>query len=125
MPEDVGPAEAETVILPRTPDEALVVDVARGLDSFLIVGGLYSVTALRENDQGRVTIYTKHRQWAWASQSLFLFLGHMKDTLLALVRYQNHDVVDVVDFGEQNLSMLSIGSENGYRRNRRGASWRG
>ena len=32
-PEDVGPAEAETVILPRTPDEALVVDVARGLDS--------------------------------------------------------------------------------------------
>ena len=33
VPEDVGPAEAETVILPRTPDEALVVDVARGLDS--------------------------------------------------------------------------------------------
>ena len=32
-PEDVGPAEAETVILPRTPDEPLVVDVARGLDS--------------------------------------------------------------------------------------------
>ena len=31
-PEDVGPAEAETVILPRTPDEPLVVDVARGLD---------------------------------------------------------------------------------------------
>ena len=29
-PEDVGPAEAETVILPRTPDEPLVVDVARG-----------------------------------------------------------------------------------------------
>ena len=27
----------------------------------LIVGGLYSVTALRENDQGRVTLYTKHR----------------------------------------------------------------
>ena len=32
-PEDVGPAEAEAVILPRTPDEPLVVDVARGLDS--------------------------------------------------------------------------------------------
>ena len=32
-PEDVGPAEAETVIRPRTPDEPLVVDVARGLDS--------------------------------------------------------------------------------------------
>jgi len=32
-PEDVRPSEAETMILPRTPDEALVVDVARGLDS--------------------------------------------------------------------------------------------
>ena len=32
-PEDVGPAEAETEIVPRTPDEPLVVDVARGLDS--------------------------------------------------------------------------------------------
>ena len=59
VPEDVGPAEAETVILPRTPDEALVVDVARGLDSFLIVGGLYSVTAWRENGQERVAVYTK------------------------------------------------------------------
>ena len=28
---------------------------------FLIAGGLYSVTALRENDQERVTLYTKHR----------------------------------------------------------------
>ena len=33
VPEDVRPSEAETVILPRTPDEALVVDVARGPDS--------------------------------------------------------------------------------------------
>jgi hypothetical protein len=32
VPEDVRPSEAETMILPRTPDEALVVDVARGLD---------------------------------------------------------------------------------------------
>jgi len=32
LPEDVRPSEAETMILPRTPDEALVVDVARGLD---------------------------------------------------------------------------------------------
>ncbi len=32
-PENVGPAEAEAVILARTPDEPLVVDVARGLDS--------------------------------------------------------------------------------------------
>jgi hypothetical protein len=28
---------------------------------FLIAGGIYSVTALRENDQERVTVYTKHR----------------------------------------------------------------
>jgi hypothetical protein len=28
---------------------------------FFIVGGLYSVTALRENDHARVTVYTKHR----------------------------------------------------------------
>jgi len=27
----------------------------------LIAGGLYSVTALRENDQERVTVYTQHR----------------------------------------------------------------
>ena len=33
MPEDVRSSEAEAVILPRTPDESLVVDVARGLDS--------------------------------------------------------------------------------------------
>ena len=33
LPEDVRPSEAETKILPRTPDESLVVDVARGLDS--------------------------------------------------------------------------------------------
>jgi len=32
-PEDVRPSEAETMILLRTPDESLVVDVARGLDS--------------------------------------------------------------------------------------------
>ena len=28
---------------------------------FLFVGGLYSVTVLRENDQERVTVYTKHQ----------------------------------------------------------------
>ena len=33
LPEDVRPSEAETMILPRTPNESLVVDVARGLDS--------------------------------------------------------------------------------------------
>ena len=32
-PEDVRPSEAETMIPPLTPDEALVVDIARGLDS--------------------------------------------------------------------------------------------
>jgi len=36
---------------------------AEGIEgaSFLIAGGLYSVTALRENDHERVTVYTKHR----------------------------------------------------------------
>jgi len=28
---------------------------------FLIVGGLYSVTALRDNDNKRVTVYTRHQ----------------------------------------------------------------
>jgi hypothetical protein len=32
-PEDVRPTEAETMILLRTPDAALVIDVARGLDN--------------------------------------------------------------------------------------------
>jgi len=32
-PEDARPPEAEATFLPLTPDEALVVDVARGLDS--------------------------------------------------------------------------------------------
>ena len=32
-PEDGRPTEAEALILPLTPDEALVVDVIRGLDS--------------------------------------------------------------------------------------------
>jgi hypothetical protein len=32
-PKDVRPTEAETMILPLTPDEALVVDIARGLDN--------------------------------------------------------------------------------------------
>ena len=39
-PEDVGPAETEAVILARTPDEPLVVDVARGLDG----GGMIEQT---------------------------------------------------------------------------------
>ena len=33
LPEDVRPSEAEAMFLPRTPDEALVVDITRGLDS--------------------------------------------------------------------------------------------
>jgi len=32
-PEDGRPAEAEAMMLPLTPDEALIVDVARGLES--------------------------------------------------------------------------------------------
>ena len=35
----------------------------QGMDFFFIVGGLYSVTALRENDQERGTVYTAHRLW--------------------------------------------------------------
>jgi hypothetical protein len=31
------------------------------MEMFLIAGGLYSVPALRECDQERVTVYTKHR----------------------------------------------------------------
>ena len=49
-PEDVGPAETEAVILARPPDEPLVV-------FFLIVGGLYSVTAWRENDREGHSVY--------------------------------------------------------------------
>ena len=50
----------------------------------LIVGGLYPVTVLRENDQERVTVYSKHRLkqhaqttltndgglWGWMSRFL-------------------------------------------------------
>ena len=36
LPEDVRPSEAETMILPRTPDEPLVVDVARGLGAYFL-----------------------------------------------------------------------------------------
>ena len=35
--------------------------VGLGRHRFLIAGGLYSVTTLRENDQERVTVYTKHQ----------------------------------------------------------------
>jgi hypothetical protein len=38
---------------------------------FLIAGGLYSVTALRENDQERVTVYTEHR----LTKDYFLIVG--------------------------------------------------
>jgi len=34
----------------------------RRLEMIGIAGGLYSVTALREDDQERVTVYTKHRR---------------------------------------------------------------
>ena len=38
---------------------------------FLIVGGLYAVTALREDDQERVTVYTKHwlNTFTWTARS--------------------------------------------------------
>ena len=40
VPEGIRATEAETMILPRTPDEPLVVDVARGLDG----GGMIEQT---------------------------------------------------------------------------------
>ena len=36
----------------------------------MIVGGLYSVTALRENDQERVTVYTRHRLKLYSQTAL-------------------------------------------------------
>jgi len=38
---------------------------------FFIVGGLYSVTALRENDNERATVYTKHRRTLHSIFSIF------------------------------------------------------
>jgi len=43
VPEDIRATEAETMILPRTPDEALVVDVARGLDSGSMIEQAYCI----------------------------------------------------------------------------------
>ena len=43
VPKDVRSTEAETMILPRTPDEALVVDVARGLDSGSMIEQAHSI----------------------------------------------------------------------------------
>jgi hypothetical protein len=43
VPEDVRATEAETMILPRTPDEALVVDVARGHDSGSMIEQAYCI----------------------------------------------------------------------------------
>jgi len=39
---------------------------------FFIVGGLYSVTALRKNDNERVTVYTEHRLPARLGEHLAL-----------------------------------------------------
>jgi len=33
----------------------------RLISNLLVVGGLYSITALRENGNDRATVYTKHR----------------------------------------------------------------
>jgi hypothetical protein len=43
VPEDIRATEAETMILPRTPNEALVVDVARGLDSGSMIEQAYRI----------------------------------------------------------------------------------
>jgi hypothetical protein len=47
LPEDVRPSGAETMILPRTPDESLVVDVARGLDSGSMIDQAHRVLQCR------------------------------------------------------------------------------
>jgi len=71
LPEDVRPSEAETMILPRTPDESLVVDVTRGLDSGsmieqahrILMHVVYSVGYHRE--EGNVEATTGRRaMWA-------------------------------------------------------------
>ncbi len=54
-PKDVGPAEAETVILPRTPDEALVVDVARGLDSGSMIEQSHRILMLSSSSSMQVS----------------------------------------------------------------------
>jgi hypothetical protein len=46
--------------------------------TFLIAGGLYWVTALREHDQERVTVYTKHRLPLQAQMTEALGLRHPK-----------------------------------------------
>jgi hypothetical protein len=70
VPEDVRPSEAKTMILPRTPDESLVVDVARGLDSGsmieqahrILMQVFYSVGYHREegNVEGFVCVYLRY-----------------------------------------------------------------
>jgi len=54
--EDGRPTEAEAMILPLAPDEALVVDVARGLDCGR---GLFGNT--RRETRGKGTVYTRHQ----------------------------------------------------------------
>jgi len=54
VPEDVRPSEAETMILPRTPDESLVVDVARGLDSGSMIEQAHSVLMHVSYSHGRL-----------------------------------------------------------------------
>jgi hypothetical protein len=48
-PEDVRPTEAETMILPLKPDEALVGDVARGLDSGSVIEQAHQVYIVYQN----------------------------------------------------------------------------
>ena len=57
-PEDVGPAEAEEVILPLPPDEPLVVDVSRWLRELLVIKRNHEVWVWRHRrvacaDRGR------------------------------------------------------------------------
>jgi len=73
---------AETMILPRTPDESLVVDVARGLDSGSMIEQAhrvlmhvsYSVGYHRE--EGNVEFYFPHNTIPHACVSLCFTMTH-------------------------------------------------
>ena len=55
MPEDIRATEAETMILPRTPDEALVVDVARALDSGSMIEQAHRIPCMQDAVQCRLS----------------------------------------------------------------------
>ena len=58
------------------------------------MSGLYSVTALRENDQERVTVYTKHRL-KLHSQTTLTNDGGLKNLDMHFVHVVKHKEVGV------------------------------